>query len=112
MGKQVRIGDVVIRIEGVDVVGRPLNQVREMLKGPPGTYVLVTFERQGEGQVTSTLVRVAGPGNADPMYPSRMSQAPKSEESRAPIHRLVTYDWENQTQKSMVCDSECPSICS
>ena len=110
---QVRVGDVVVQIEGIDVVGRPLSQVREMLKGPPGTYVQVVFDRQGAGQVTSTLLRVAGAEHGTMTLPasnSNLSGERKSgrvePDNRVPLHRLITYDWQNKAQRSQVCDGK------
>ena len=43
----MRTGDHVIKVDGVPVEGKDLQEITGMLRGPPGTKVTVTYERDG-----------------------------------------------------------------
>lgn len=44
---KVKRGDQLIKVDGNEVTGKPMNQVAAMIVGPPGTTVNMTFLRGG-----------------------------------------------------------------
>jgi carboxyl-terminal processing protease len=54
----MRIGDKIIKINGIDVRRKEVSDVRALIKGEPNTEVKITVEREGERQpVEFTLIR-------------------------------------------------------
>ncbi|HUI42078.1 MAG TPA: S41 family peptidase [Terriglobia bacterium] len=54
----VRPGDIIRKVDGKSVAGLSLNQVSNLLRGPRGTTVQVTFEREGyDAPVEFTITR-------------------------------------------------------
>jgi hypothetical protein len=98
-----------MKVEGVDVTTKPLKTVKEMLRGPSGSFVQIVVLRENEGMVVTTLVRSSGaPGPpSGPVINSRpVSTKPvhKPETEIVPVHRLVTYDNVHDAQRTVVCD--------
>lgn len=61
----LRAGDVISEIEGEPTKGQPTNMVLKRLRGPKGTKVTITVEREGfEGPIHFTLVRDEIPVNS------------------------------------------------
>ncbi len=61
----LRAGDVISEIEGEPTKGQPTNAVLKKLRGPKGTKVTITVEREGfEGPIHFTLVRDEIPVNS------------------------------------------------
>jgi len=61
----LRAGDVISEIEGEPTKGQPTNLVLKKLRGPKGTKVTITVEREGfEGPIHFTLVRDEIPVNS------------------------------------------------
>ncbi len=54
----MRIGDKIVKINGIDVRRKEVSDVRALIKGEPNTEVKITVEREGERQpIEFTLVR-------------------------------------------------------
>jgi hypothetical protein len=53
----VQIGDVMLAVDGLTVLGKLLSEVRPMLAGPVGKAIRVTLLRRDRGQMIVTLVR-------------------------------------------------------
>jgi carboxyl-terminal processing protease len=51
-------GDWIVRVDGVDVAGRTVDEVTGLVRGPAGTEVVVGFER-GASEVEIAIVRAA-----------------------------------------------------
>jgi carboxyl-terminal processing protease len=61
----LRAGDVISEIEGEPTKGQPTNQLLKKLRGPKGTKVTITIERQGwEKPIRITIVRDEIPVNS------------------------------------------------
>jgi carboxyl-terminal processing protease len=61
----LRAGDVISEIEGEPTKGQPTNLLLRKLRGPKGTKVTITVEREGyEGQLHFTLTRAEIPVNS------------------------------------------------
>jgi carboxyl-terminal processing protease len=54
----VLVGDVFVAVDGVPVDGRTVDEVTSMVRGPAGTDVEITFDRQGES-ITLVITRAA-----------------------------------------------------
>mmetsp|Transcript_29759 Transcript_29759/g.69951 ORF Transcript_29759/g.69951 Transcript_29759/m.69951 type:complete len:394 (-) Transcript_29759:529-1710(-) len=46
---QIKVGDIIVQVDGHTVEGEPLNVVRQLILGPPGTKVKLAFRRRGYG---------------------------------------------------------------
>jgi carboxyl-terminal processing protease len=54
----MRIGDKIVKINGIDVRRKEVSDVRALIKGEPNTEVKITVEREGERQpIEFTLIR-------------------------------------------------------
>ncbi|RFM23588.1 MAG: S41 family peptidase [Candidatus Thermochlorobacter aerophilum] len=54
----MRIGDKIVKINGIDVRRKEVSDVRALIKGEPNTEVRITVEREGERQpIEFTLIR-------------------------------------------------------
>jgi len=54
----MRIGDKIVKINGIDVRRKEVSDVRALIKGEPNTEVRITVEREGERQpMEFTLIR-------------------------------------------------------
>lgn len=54
----MRIGDKIIKVNGIDVRRKDVSEVRTLIKGEPNTEVKITVEREGERQpIEFTLIR-------------------------------------------------------
>ena len=54
----MRIGDKIVKINGIDVRRKEVSNVRALIKGEPNTEVKITVEREGERQpIEFTLIR-------------------------------------------------------
>ena len=53
----LRVGDVIVSVDGQSTVGLPLDRVSDMIRGSAGTQVAVRVRRQGDSEVTATMVR-------------------------------------------------------
>jgi carboxyl-terminal processing protease len=54
----MRIGDKIVKINGIDVRRKEVSDVRALIKGEPDTEVRITVEREGERQpIEFTLIR-------------------------------------------------------
>ncbi len=54
----MRIGDKLVKINGIDVRRKEVSDVRALIKGEPNTEVKITVEREGERQpIEFTLIR-------------------------------------------------------
>lgn len=54
----LRAGDLIVEIEGKSTKGKNTSDISKMLKGQPGTKVVVHIKREGEkGELSKTLVR-------------------------------------------------------
>ncbi len=51
-------GDLIVNVNGEDVIGYSLDRLVKMIKGPEGTTVEITFSRNGE-LITKTLTRMS-----------------------------------------------------
>ncbi|NTW49288.1 MAG: S41 family peptidase, partial [Chlorobiales bacterium] len=55
----VRIGDKIVEVAGQNVRGKPLDDVRKLIKGESNTEVAITVEREGESKpIKFSLVRL------------------------------------------------------
>ena len=52
----IRAGDIILEIDGIDMKGKPSDQVSSALKGPKGSEVKIKVERNGK-QETVTVTR-------------------------------------------------------
>lgn len=52
----VLTGDVILAVDGTDIVGKPLTEIAALIKGTEGTTVTLTIDRAGERK-TFTLTR-------------------------------------------------------
>jgi carboxyl-terminal processing protease len=58
----LRYGDKIVEINGVNVLGKPFPEVRDMLRGPRGTVAKVVIERHSTGKrETVEIIRDAVP---------------------------------------------------
>lgn len=55
----IRPGDVLVEVDGVSVVGMPIDQVVSLVRGPAGTTVSLVLERAGVDAVEVEVVREA-----------------------------------------------------
>ncbi len=54
----MRAGDIITEIEGDTVLGMSIDEAVDRLRGPPGSEVVITVEREGEaGPLTIPIVR-------------------------------------------------------
>jgi carboxyl-terminal processing protease len=53
----LRVGDVIVAVDGHSTVGVPLDRVSDMIRGSAGSQVNVRVRRQGDNEVTATMVR-------------------------------------------------------
>lgn len=60
----LRAGDVISQIEGEETKGQPTNVLLKKLRGPKGTKVTITVEREGYPAMHFTLVRDEIPVNS------------------------------------------------
>jgi carboxyl-terminal processing protease len=61
----LRAGDIISEIEGEETKGKPTNQLLKKLRGPKGTKVTITIEREGwEKPIHMTLTRDEIPVNS------------------------------------------------
>lgn len=44
----MRAGDVIVAVNGRSIVGQPINSATDQIKGPPGTFVDLTVERDDQ----------------------------------------------------------------
>lgn len=51
-------GDLIVNVNGEDVIGYSLDRLVKLIKGPEGTTVEITFSRNGE-LITKTLTRMS-----------------------------------------------------
>ncbi|MCQ2497458.1 MAG: S41 family peptidase [Lachnospiraceae bacterium] len=51
-------GDLIVNVNGEDVIGYSLDKLVKLIKGPEGTTVEITFSRNGE-LITKTLTRMS-----------------------------------------------------
>ncbi len=49
-------GDIIYKVDGEEVIGLPVNEVVDMVKGDPGTEVVVTIMR-GDKEIDMTMMR-------------------------------------------------------
>lgn len=52
----LRVGDRLLRVGGQDVRGKTVEQVKDLLRGPPGTSVAVEFERAGRREPAEVVL--------------------------------------------------------
>ncbi|MBO0206245.1 S41 family peptidase, partial [Vibrio alginolyticus] len=58
----LRYGDKIVEVNGTNVLGKPFPEVRNMLRGPPGTVAKIVVERYGTGKrETIEIIRDAVP---------------------------------------------------
>lgn len=58
----LRYGDKIVEVNGVNVLGKPFPEVRNMLRGPRGTVAKIVIERYGTGKrETIEIIRDAVP---------------------------------------------------
>ena len=55
----IRPGDVLVEVDGVSVVGMPIDEVVSLVRGPAGTTVSLVLERAGVDAVEVEVVREA-----------------------------------------------------
>jgi len=86
---------VILGVDEMNVVGRPLFYVKPLLQGPPGSLVKLRVFRLGAGETTITLVRHLS-NNTGGLLSTPDPTAP-------PVHRLVRWDHQSNAQISEVC---------
>jgi len=79
---QVRTGDVIAAVNGVNVLGLPLSAVRPLLAGPVGTPARLSVLRP-EGEAVLSLVR-----HEPPVQPAVQG----GQLVTVPLHKLVVWD--------------------
>lgn len=47
----IQSGDIIVRINGITLAGKPLNEVADMVSGPEGSEVLFTISRNGHNSM-------------------------------------------------------------
>lgn len=52
----LQVGDVMVAVDGTDVVGMPIDQCKQLVQGKAGTQVQITVNRAGE-KVTVSVIR-------------------------------------------------------
>ncbi len=50
-------GDLVVKVDGVDVAKEPLGEIVHKIRGPAGTYVRLTVRREGAGDMDFKIMR-------------------------------------------------------
>ena len=53
----IRVGDAIVAVEGVSTIGMEASGARDLVRGEPGTQVLITFVREGEERTVSVTRR-------------------------------------------------------
>lgn len=53
----IRVGDAIVAVEGVSTIGMEASGARDLVRGEPGTQVLITFVREGEEKTVSVTRR-------------------------------------------------------
>jgi carboxyl-terminal processing protease len=53
----IRVGDVIVSVDGTDVTGLDLNDAISLIRGPRGTQVVLTIRRGQEEQFEVTITR-------------------------------------------------------
>lgn len=53
----LRAGDVVVSVDGQATIGLSLDRVSDMIRGAAGSQVVLRIRRQGEQEMTATMVR-------------------------------------------------------
>jgi carboxyl-terminal processing protease len=55
--EDLRAGDVLLEVEGKSVKGKNSSDISKLLKGQPGTKVVLKIKREGAGELVKTLTR-------------------------------------------------------
>jgi carboxyl-terminal processing protease len=53
----LHVGDVIVSVDGQSTVGLSLDRVSELIRGSAGSQVSVRVRRQGDNEITATMVR-------------------------------------------------------
>lgn len=53
----LRAGDIILEVEGKSAKGKSSSDMSKLLKGQPGTKVMLKIKRDGEGELIKTLTR-------------------------------------------------------
>jgi carboxyl-terminal processing protease len=53
----LRVGDVVVAVDGQSTLGLPLDRVSDLIRGAAGAQVSLRVRRQGDNEITATMVR-------------------------------------------------------
>mmetsp|Transcript_30669 Transcript_30669/g.71662 ORF Transcript_30669/g.71662 Transcript_30669/m.71662 type:complete len:374 (+) Transcript_30669:3-1124(+) len=64
----VQVGDFVVGVNGNNVVGLPVAEIRECIVGPIGSQIRVSFERQNGEVYERTLTRGSAVASEDPYH--------------------------------------------
>mmetsp|Transcript_54153 Transcript_54153/g.128223 ORF Transcript_54153/g.128223 Transcript_54153/m.128223 type:complete len:845 (-) Transcript_54153:123-2657(-) len=82
----VRVGDTLLDVDGYDVSGRPIEDVRLLLSGEPNSPVTIILQRAAQAEpVVATLIRGRGPRAAPaPIPPAPVARAAPSASASPP----------------------------
>mmetsp|Transcript_677 Transcript_677/g.1575 ORF Transcript_677/g.1575 Transcript_677/m.1575 type:complete len:427 (+) Transcript_677:120-1400(+) len=58
---QIRVGDCIVEVDGVDVYRKPISFFTNLMLGPPGSVVTLGFKRAGATQVERVMLRRSVP---------------------------------------------------
>lgn len=102
-------GDIIVKVDGTDVVGMDINLVVGMMKGEEGTKVTVTVAREGEDDyidLVITRARIEIPTIEYEMLPDKIGYISISEfdEITVPQYLSAIDDLEKQGMKGLIVD--------